>query len=179
MARTLFQEKQTIRSVKWIWWIIIPVSASTVISILYGVYLQLILGQPWGIKPMSDAGLAIFAFISLSVLAFVLWVILSVRLETVVDREGIRYRYFPHMRNFKKLHRSDLESFTVRKLSFLESRRRGYRRSISGRQRRLIVHGRNALTLTLKDGKKITIGTQRPHDFGEAIKRMMAGAETD
>ena len=179
MARTLFQEKQTIRDIKWIWWIIIPVSGSIVVSIFYGVYTQLVLGQAWGIEPMSDVGLAIFSFVALSVLAFVLWIVLSVRLETSVDNHGIQYRYFPQMTKFRKLDRTEVESFTVRKLSFLESRRRGYRRSLSGRQRRMIVNGRHAITLTLTDGKKITIGTQMPHEFEKALRQMMGETEMD
>jgi hypothetical protein len=179
MARVLFKEIQSMREYKMIWWIITPVSAAVIISLLYGLYWQLVMGEPWGTEPMSDTGLMILSMVSFIILGIVIWILLSVKLEIEVDGEAIRYRYYPQMRKRRELRQADIQEYTVRKLSFLESRRRGYRRSISGRQQRLIVYGRHALVLTLKNGKKITMGTQKPRDLEAALKSMMSKAELD
>ncbi len=171
MARTLFQEKQSLREVALLWWIILPVSLAIILSLLYGVYWQLVMGEPWGTEPMSDTGLLIMTLVSFTVLTVVLWVLLSVRLETAIDQTGITFQYYPHMRKPRHIPKTEIKTY--------EARRRGYRRSLTGRQQRLLISGRDALIITLVSGKTIIIGTQKPAQVKAALNQSLSNHETD
>lgn len=179
MARTLFQEKQSLREVALLWWIILPVSLAIILSLLYGVYWQLVMGEPWGTEPMSDTGLLIMTLVSFTVLTVVLWVLLSVRLETAIDQTGITFQYYPHMRKPRHIPKTEIKTYEVRRLSFFEARRRGYRRSLTGRQQRLLISGRDALIITLVSGKTIVIGTQKPAQLKAALNQSISNHESD
>jgi hypothetical protein len=179
MGKKIFQEKQFLREVTLLWWMVVPVALAIILSLLYGVYWQLIMGVPWGTKPMSDGGLILLSLTSLAILMMVVWVLFSVRLETTVSEEGIAFQYYPHMRKFRQIPKVEIQAYTVKKLSFFEARRRGYRRSLTGRQQRLTISGRDALIITLISGKKIIIGTQKPSQLDKAMRQLMSANEFD
>lgn len=179
MSRLFFEEKQSLREVTFIWWIIVPVTLSIIIAILYGVYWQLIMGEPLGNEPMSNKGLLIGSIFSCIILGVVIWLLLSIELNTSITKDGIRYNFYPHMHHAREIGRQEIQEYSVVKLNFFESRRRGYRKSLFKRSQRLIVNGRDALVLVLKTREKLTIGTQKPAELEVAVKRMMATDELE
>jgi len=86
MKRILFKEEQRFKQ-PWIWLIFIPVAASPVFIFGYGMNKQLIHGEPFGDKPMSDTGLIIVgAFVILLMIAITA-LFLYMKLITEVDKE--------------------------------------------------------------------------------------------
>jgi hypothetical protein len=179
MGKKLFQEKQYLHKVALLWWIVIPVTLAIILTLLYGVYWQLVMGEPWGTQPMSDTGLLIMTVTSFAILIVVIWALFTVRLETEISQDGIRYQYYPHMWKFKRIPKGEIKSYEVRRLNFFEARRRDYRRSLTGRQQRLTISGRDALIITLISGKKIIIGTQKPSQLDKAMRQLMSANEFD
>ncbi|MCU0396529.1 MAG: hypothetical protein MUC73_00365 [Cyclobacteriaceae bacterium] len=177
MARELFQEYQTLRSVVWMWWIIIPVSIVMIIFLFYGFYWQLIMGEPWGTKPGSDAELILTIVLVLVTWGVVMLILLSMNLQVHVTKTAIRYRLKPFMRKSEEINCDEIQAFRILKLSFLKSRRRGIRRNLSGNEKLIHISGRHALELLLNDGRKLVIGTQRPKELESAMKEMKSPCE--
>ena len=82
-----FSEIQYFRQ-KWLWAIIIffPVFS------MYGIYEQIIIGNPIGEKPLSDDGLIWFTVligVGLPILFY------NIRLKIRVSEDGLHYQFFP------------------------------------------------------------------------------------
>lgn len=152
----------------------IAISSSAFVAgtILYGVYVQLIMGAPWGSKPMSDLGLIITTVFSLGIIGFVIWLLLSIKLEVKIDTEQIRYRYYPHMWRWSFLTPGMIESFEVKKLGVLERGKGGYK-GIFTDNKKLLVMGRNAVKIMTTDGSQVVIGTQTPEQLDWAMRKFM------
>ena len=89
MSRRYFEETQLFRQNLWVWYMFAIFSLLLLTPLLYGMYQQLILGQPWGDKPMSDNGLAILFLLSLGGWMVVTWILYSIRLEVYIDDQGL------------------------------------------------------------------------------------------
>jgi hypothetical protein len=152
--------------------VVISSSAFVLVMLLYGIYWQLVKGEPWGDKPMSNSGLIIISTVSLVVVGFVIWLILNIKLEVKISAHEIQYRYYPHMSKWQALTPEEIEEYEVKKLGIFERGKRGYR-GILMPNKRLIILGRYALKIKTKDGRKLTIGTQTPEDLKWAMKKWM------
>ena len=155
-----FNEEQKMNQ----WWLIgllIAVDLTILSIFLPGIYQQLILGEPWGDKPMSDLTLIVVSALSFSVLGAVTVMLFTAKLETKIDGKSIRYKYFPFIRSWKSVNFDELNDFYVRKYSPIsEYGGWGYRyrgRKNSG----LNTKGNMGLQLIFKNGKKLLIGTQK------------------
>ena len=71
----------------WLWLILLFIGALPIL----GIYKQLIIGEKFGDKPISDLGLIIFAVFVFSLIAM-FW---FVQLKTEIDQNEIRMRFFP------------------------------------------------------------------------------------
>ena len=80
----LFAESQRFRQ----WWVWVFLAINGIF--IYGVVLQVFAGRQFGDNPMSDAGLVIVAVL-LILLSFL---VLSFRLDTRINKEGIYVRFF-------------------------------------------------------------------------------------
>src|SRR5689334_7881789 len=96
MERPYFEESQWLRHTRWIWFILVPGILALLIPFLYGLYWQVLRGEPWGDKPLTDSGLIATSLVTVAGLVLVMFIILSVKLETRIDRDGIHYRFFPN-----------------------------------------------------------------------------------
>ena len=85
----LFKEKQRFRQ-WWFWIFIIPLGALP----LFGIYNQLILGEPWGDNPMSDFGLIVFSIFIYGTIIL----LYNIKLVTVINQYGIFIRFAPFRR---------------------------------------------------------------------------------
>jgi hypothetical protein len=90
----LFSERQRFKQ-WWVWMILIGINA----LFLFGVYKQVINGQQFGDKPMSDTGLLLTT--GLTVLITMLFA--SFRLDTIIKRDGIYVRFFSISFKFQKV----------------------------------------------------------------------------
>lgn len=153
-----FKEKQ--KFTQWWLWLILFLVAITPIACIYK---QLILGEPFGDSPVSDAGLIA---ISIAVaLPFILFV--RMKLITKINRESISVQFNPFVK--KSFKWSDIESWRVLNYGF-----------VGGWGIRLFTNygtvyntrGKMGLALKLKNGKKYLIGTQKKEELERFLSQI-------
>jgi hypothetical protein len=162
-----YQEMQNIRK-PGIWLIvsafILPVNG----VLLYGLYRQLVAGEPWGSEPNSDITLivVILVVVLFSVAAF--WLIFSVELVIEIKDKTVYY----HFRPFKKssINFSDLLSWEVKAIKPIFGFG-GFGLRITSKSKAFIVNGKNALFLKPKKGKQIVIDTINPEGIKAAMTK--------
>jgi len=160
----LFTEKQKF-SQWWFWLILIGINGLFV----YGIFIQVIGGEHFGDKPMSDVGL-IFSTIITSMVSVL---ILNFRLETIIKKDGIYVRFFPFHFNFKHYSWDNLSKIYVRQYSaLLDYGGWGIRLGIFGKGKAYNVSGNMGLQLEFKDNKKLLIGTKKPEQITEVLKNI-------
>src|SRR5699024_12086692 len=81
---TLFVERQKFRQ-WWLWLVLLGVN----VLFIYGAFQQIVLGQQFGGKPMSDSGLLISAGLTVLVTSL----IVNSRLETKIKEDGVYIRF--------------------------------------------------------------------------------------
>ncbi|WP_430412418.1 hypothetical protein [Kordia sp.] len=143
----------------WLWLILISVG----IMPIYGIYKQLIRGESFGSKPMSDTGLIIVAI----VVFLVIGLFLIMRLQTTIDAAGIHMRYFPFIKKDVKWH--EIKKAEVVNYGF-----------VGGWGIRLWtsygtvynIRGNKGLAIELQNGKKFLIGTQKETELTEVIEKV-------
>ena len=159
---TQFSETQYFRQ-KWLWAIIIffPVFS------LYGIYEQIIMGNPIGDKPISDDGLIWFTVLIGVGLPLLFY---SIRLKTRVSEEGLHYQFFPIHLKERTIPYVDIESFKARKYSPLkEFGGWGIRFGFEGKAYN--VSGEEGLQLVLKNERKVLFGSQKAKELEKAMKK--------
>ncbi len=109
--------------------------------------------------------------ISLVVMVIVTLLILSIRLRTKIDENGIYYQFYPINFNEKFIPWSDISKCYVRKYNPLtEYGGWGYRSGFGrGKGKALNIRGSQGIQLELKNGKKLLLGTQKE----ELVKRTL------
>lgn len=136
------------------WWLWILIGGITAL-IGYGFVQQVLLGMPFGDKPMSDIGLTIFTTVMIGFLIF----FASMRLRTRIDGEGIQMRYTPFIN--RKYKWSEIQSVEVLQYGFV-----GYGIRYGSKHGIVYnVNGNKGLAIKLKSGKQFVIGTQRPEEL--------------
>ena len=139
----------------WLWAILIGV----VCIPIYGLFQQLILGQPFGSKPMSDWGLLLFFAGTLCFLAFFRYM----ELHTEIDTSGIRFRLRP----------ISSEVFTwdqIEEVSLISYGFVGYGLRFSPKYGTVYnTSGKRGLSIILKNGGRFIIGTRDP----EGVERQL------
>lgn len=84
-SKNLFTERQRFKQ-WWLWVILLGIMG----LFLFGVIKQVIYGQQFGDKPMSNTGLLISTILfSLFTLLFIIY-----RLDTIIKKDGIYVRFF-------------------------------------------------------------------------------------
>jgi hypothetical protein len=170
--RILFEEKQRFTQ-WWLWTILISVALLVSGIFINALYVQFVLGEPWGDEPMSDEALIAVTLINVSVMAIMLMVFFSAVLDVKVDKTGIAYRFFPIIRRERWIGREDIQHYEVKKY-FL----RGYGIHYNLRGEKTInVKGTTGIQITTHDGKRLMLGTQKPDEFFHALNLMKKGSD--
>ncbi len=173
MTRTLFKEVQKFNQ-PWVWLIIVPVVAGTLIIFAFGLHRQLILGKPFGNNPMSDTGLIIATILVFLMTAGLTILFYSMKLVVEIRSDGIYYRYPPMIMKFRRIGRDEIERLETREYKPLkEYGGWGIKVGSKGAGRAYNVKGNLGLQLYLRNGSKILIGTQRRAAIGDAANKMM------
>jgi len=155
-------------------WIRTALSVAAVIMISffgYGMVKQLVMGEQWGNKPMSDTMLTVVApfFISLSLL--ILWVSLSAKLETRVEGDGIYIRYFPFYMRFKKISPDEITGYEACTYNpVLDYGGWGIRFGLKGKAYN--IRGNRGVRLAFAGGSTLLVGSERPEELVSAIDIM-------
>lgn len=180
MSRRYFEEIQLFRQNLWLWYIFAAFSMLLMIPLLYGMYQQLVLGDPWGDKPLSDNGLAMLFLFSLAGWLLVMWILYSVRLEVYIDNEGLHYSFFPHSAAWKVITKNQIVSYEVRhSRNLFEMGGIGYHRNRFRKTRSMTIRGSKHIRLILPGNSKLLIGTQKPEEFDRALRRLLSNHLTE
>ncbi len=142
----------------WLWLILIPIGVLPVI----GIYKQLITGERFGDKPMSDFGLIIFAIITFLLLGL----FFVMKLKTSIDKNGIRMSFFPFVK--KKVDWNELKNIKVVNYGFIG----GWGIRLWTKYGTVYnIKGNKGLAIELKSGKKFLIGTQKESELSNILKK--------
>lgn len=153
----------------WIWLIVAGNLALTVGLFGYGMYRQLILGQPWGSKPMSDGSLLVVGPVAILFSLGLFWLLLSARLEVKVASEALSVRFRPFVARripYREIARVEAKSYRP----LVEYGGWGIRWG-PGRGIAYNVSGTEGVLLELTNGKRILLGSQNPQPLAEAIRQ--------
>ncbi|MDN5200903.1 hypothetical protein QQ008_06010 [Fulvivirgaceae bacterium BMA10] len=167
MSRVLFSEKQKFTQA-WLIGIMILVDL---------LFLSIVVPKTLG---QTDSGNdpVIMIFIILPVMFLVNYLIFSAKLETEIKDGTFNYRFFPFIRSWRSIHRSEIAQYEVRQFSPLRDfGGYGYRIDFTGKGRIFNVKGRSGLKLIFSNGRKILFGTQMPKELKIAMDKMMAKNE--
>ncbi|MCK5760341.1 MAG: hypothetical protein KAH33_03550 [Candidatus Delongbacteria bacterium] len=166
--KTTYIEIQQFRQL-WIWLLIIVTGLSSVGVFAYGFYEQIILGQTFGNKPMSDNVLTI-SFVG-ATFFFILLVLLFVytKLTTMIDDSGISYKFFPFHLSFHKITWDQIESYEV--ITYKPIREYGgWGIRFGWNKKAYNVSGNIGLSVQLKTGKKVLFGTQKEKELKDFLE---------
>ena len=160
----LFSERQSFKQ-WWLWLILLGIN----LLFILGAIKQIIGGQQFGDKPMSNEGLLIATI--LTILLTLLFA--SSRLETQVKNDGIYVRFFPFIISFKYYPWDKISKSFVRKYRPLsEYGGWGLRFSFFGKGTAYNVSGDMGLQLVFNDQKKLLVGTKKPEELAEALQKI-------
>lgn len=149
------------------WWIWVP-CILLVLIFGYGFVTQVLLGNSFGTKPMSDKALTI-TFILLSVLLPLFMALQYLKVE--VDEDGLSVQYFPFHLSKRRFYFHEIKSFTETDVQPL---RRfggwGIRHSFKG-EKAYIISGNQGIQLNSTAGTVLVIGSEHPQQLIEALNQ--------
>jgi len=154
----MFKEQQRFTQ-WWLWLIMIPIG----ILPLFGIYQQLILGEPFGDKPMSDLGLGVFSFFTLLLVGL----FIVMKLKTQIDEHEIQMNFFPFVK--KKTKWAEVKNAEVINYGFVG----GWGIRFWTQYGTVYnIKGNKGLAIELLNGKKYLIGTQKEIELQEMVKKI-------
>jgi hypothetical protein len=96
----------------------------------------------------------------------------TLRLDTEINSNGIYIRFFPFHLSYKKYAWDEIEACFVREYNpIAEYGGWGIRLGLFGKGRAFNVSGNKGIQLVFKNNKKLLIGTSKPVEASEAIKK--------
>jgi len=149
---------------------------------MIGFVIQIVLGKPWGDNPMSNMMLLISMLITI-LLGLIFF---FVRLDTIIDKDGVYVQMFPMHWKFNFTPWDRIIKAEVRKAiplvegvdgwlpMFKYSR---YKWNLSGFKRKslmAIISGNKVLQLDIVNNERIVIGTQSPEELSEFLEKLDA-----
>jgi hypothetical protein len=144
------------------WWVWVLLSSISFVPI-YGLYKQIILGEPFGDKPMSDAGLIAFTLVIFATI-YLFYIIV---LKTEINKYEISFRFFPFVN--KKIKWTDVKNAEVVNYGFVG----GYGIRFGTKYGTVYnIKGKNGLAIELINGKKLLVGTQKPDELSKVIEEI-------
>jgi hypothetical protein len=150
-------------------WALMGTSALALIGLFgYGMIQQLVLGKPWGDRPMPDGVLLAVGTAVIGMEAALLWLFASARLVTQVHERELLLRFRPFHRQPVRLPLEEIvewEAVTYRPLA--EYGGWGIRYGPKGKAYN--VSGDRGVRLRLARGESLLIGSQRAGELAAAI----------
>jgi hypothetical protein len=167
--KVIFSEQQRFTQ-WWLWFILLGVNSLFV----YALIQQFWFSEPLGDEPLSDKGLLIISGVSF----FITLLFLNFRIDTQIDHEGIRVRFFPFHLAFKHYEWNKISRCYIRPYSAIwEFGGWGLRYGFSGKGKAYTVKGNMGLQLELSKGTKLLIGTQEAAELSKLIEKNLKQEE--
>ena len=158
----LFSEKQRFKQI-WLWLLVLALNGFFIFALIK----QVVFGQTFGAKPMSNTGL----FIAVGITLLVAILFFSLRLETNIRKDGVYVRFFPIQRKFKYLPWNTIARSFVRQYNPL-GEYGGWGMRGLGKNKALNISGNKGLQLVLEDGSKLLIGTSKPEELTTTLQQL-------
>ena len=162
MYEIQFSERQNYRQI-WVWVLLLSVAG----LFLWGIVQQIFLNIPFGNQPASDTLLMSLGLVPMALIGMFLYL----RLDTDVNGTGIRIQYRPFHMKPRFIDWKDVKSIELTKVSPWKLGGWGLR--FSGSSIVYSVGGNTYLKLTYSRGRALLIGTQRPKELQEALKKCL------
>ncbi len=160
----LFNERQKFKQ-WWLWIILLTVNGLFV----FGIFKQVISRQQFGDKPISDIGLLLIE--GLILLLTILFI--NFRLDTHIKSDGIYLRFFTFHLSFRHYTWDKISKSFIRQYNPIgEYGGWGLRYGLFGKGRAFNVSGNKGLQLEFTDDKRLLIGTNKPEELIEALKKL-------
>ncbi len=135
----------------------------------YGMVQQIVLGHPWGNKPMSDDRLAVIGIIQIFVVTGVFVIFFVARLITEVRSDGLFIRFVPFHRSFRSIPFTTMKAYEACTYKpFRDAGGYGIHRGRRGWTYN--VSGNRGVQLELVGGKRMLIGSQRTDELVHALE---------
>jgi hypothetical protein len=167
----IFREVQRFKQ-RWLWVLIIVSVLAAIGLFARGMVQQLVFGEPWGDRPMSDTGLAVTGTLAILFHLGIIALFAACRLITEVRSDGLYIRLVPFHLSFRRIPLEDLESFAA--LTYRPIREyggwgiRGCRGGTAYN-----VSGDRGVRLDYATGRHMLIGSQRADELAEAIGKVL------
>ncbi|MFO7615571.1 MAG: hypothetical protein R6W71_13135 [Bacteroidales bacterium] len=169
MTKVFYKEEQKFNQ----WWIWLLIFFLTGIW-LWQLVQQIFLGIPFGNNPTPDYVVWLTGLFPL--LVIILFRVLS--LETIINKNGVHYRFIPFQRKAKVIKPTEISGFEVKQYKPLkEYGGWGIRTGFGKRSSAYNVSGNQGALFHLKNGKKFLLGTQNPASIRSALEKMMRREE--
>jgi uncharacterized membrane protein (DUF485 family) len=165
METHLFTEHQKVRQF-WIWLVVIAISLLFIILFVLQIGFNVQLGN----HPAPDWALWILLMLPVG-----LWYILmSFRLTTEIYSDRIRYILRPFMTNYHEISKDKILKIEVVKYEPMQEYTGwGYRFGIKRKNSRaLTVSGNMGLSIEMKNGRHLLLGTGMPEELSRAVDGM-------
>ena len=142
----------------WLWIILIGIG----IFQLFGIYKQLIFGDKFGDKPMSDFGLILFCLFTFCIIAM----FGLMRLKTEIDQDEIRINFSPFVK--KRINWKEIKSVEIIDYGFV-----GFGIRLWTKYGTVYnTKGNKGLAIELLSGKKLLIGTQMENELNVIVEKL-------
>jgi len=163
----LFEEVQQFRQA-WVWVITLPSSLLVLGIFVYGIYKQILLGRPWGDRPMPDAQLVLVSIFGSALAVGLPWLFHAMKLVVRVAGGYLQVRFFPFVNR-----RVPLEQVAHREARIYHPLREygGWGIRYGGRRRgwAYTVSGHFGVQIELKNGERLLVGSQRADELVEVL----------
>jgi len=167
----IFREVQRFNQI-WVWLLVIALPVGMIALFGYGMYRQLVLGEPWGDRPMSDTALVVTGTVTTLFSMGIALLFATLKLVTEVRTDGLYIRFFPLHLSSHRIPLEDLAQFEAR--TYNPMREYGGWGIKGGRKGRAYnVSGDRGVRLDYADGRHILIGSQRADELAEAIGKVL------
>lgn len=158
---TLFSERQRFPRL-FLWILFIIANGASLFAVL-----DHLAGNKVTENPEGDAAVLFGGLVTLALSVF----IMSMRLETVITKEGIRVRFYPIHIRFRRYEWTDIKKISLRQYNpLLEYGGWGIRGF--GHDRALNVRGNEGIQLEFNNGKKLLIGTCKKDEAANILSTL-------
>ena len=172
MSNILFKEIQTFRQ-KALWILLLIICGGSVLLFGIALYNQVLNNEQFGDKPMSDMSLLIGFILVIGFAIFLGWFFYSIKLETEISEDTIKYKFWPFIREFKIIQLDSIHSMKVEQYKPIrEYGGWGYRFSMKGRGLCLNVSKNIGLRIIMKDGYELLLGTQKKEELQNILNQI-------